>query len=412
MNRKAFLVSAAATAATMLTRPARSLAVQPAPAAGEEMPNWAFPDLTTLFREPIKIQSIELLRAQGRLLLVVKSADGRRGVTQCSDRMPHLVSLLRGLVLPHFAGQDARQLLQLVDNAYRLNSNYKYAGMPLWNSIGSVEVAVWDLLGQIAGKPVSAMLGRQVRRDYPVYVSDFDRERPPEAVADVLLKKMAVTGATGVKIKLGGRMRNTPEDDRRTRALVPIIRKRLGDATTIYADANGSYTVAEGIAIGRLCEEYGVAVMEEPCNFEDEDGIRRVNDALSRLTLAGGEQDTSLYRFRRLAQTGVYDVLQPDIYDNGGLARALQVAAIAQAAGKQIAPHSPKADPLIGPFWQFAAICPNLFGLQEFVYTDEPEPSWFTPKITVRDGRMTIPATPGMGIAYDDGIWARAEKVL
>lgn len=409
MNRRVFLGRAAVAAAMF---PVRSLAAQSVPSAEEAMPNWAFPDLTTVFREPITIQSIELVRAQGRLLLVVKSVDGRRGVTQCSDRMPHLVSLLRGLVLPHFVGQDARQLLQLVDNAYRLNSNYKYAGMPLWNSIGSVEVAVWDLLGQIAGRPVYEMLGRQVRRDYPVYVSDFDRERPPEAVADVLLKKMAVTGAKGVKIKLGGRMRNTPEDDRRTRALVPIIRKRLGDTTTIYADANGSYTVAEGIAIGRLCEEHGVAVMEEPCNFEDEDGIRRVNDALSRLTLAGGEQDTSLYRFRRLAGTGVYDVLQPDLYYNGGLARALQVAAIAQAAGKQIAPHSPKADPLIGPFWQFAAICPNLFGLQEFVYTDEAEPSWYTPKITVRDGRMTIPATPGMGIAYDEGIWARAEKVL
>jgi len=412
MNRRNFLSSAAVSAATILASPIRSRAAQSVPAAEEAMPNWAFPDLTTVFREPIKIQSIELVRAQGRLLLVVKSVDGRRGVTQCSDRMPHLVSLLRGLVLAYFVGQDARQLLQLVDNAYRLNSNYKYAGMPLWNSIGSVEVAVWDLLGQIAGRPVYEILGRQVRRDYPVYVSDFDRERPPEAVADVLLKKMAVTGAKGVKIKLGGRMRNTPEDDRRTRALVPIIRKRLGDTTTIYADANGSYTVAEGIAIGRLCEEHGVAVMEEPCNFEDEDGIRRVNDALSRLTLAGGEQDTSLYRFRRLAGTGVYDVLQPDLYYNGGLARALQVAAIAQAAGKQIAPHSPKADPLIGPFWQFAAICPNLFGLQEFVYTDEAEPSWYTPKITVRDGRMTIPATPGMGIAYDEGIWARAERVL
>jgi len=46
---------------------------------------------------------------------------------------------------------------------------------------------------------------------------------------------MAATGARGVKIKLGGRMRNTPDDDRRTRALVPVIRRRLGDATTIYA---------------------------------------------------------------------------------------------------------------------------------------------------------------------------------
>lgn len=47
--------------------------------------------------------------------------------------MVHLTSLLRGLILPHFIDQDARNLPQLVDNAYRLNSNYKYAGMPLWN---------------------------------------------------------------------------------------------------------------------------------------------------------------------------------------------------------------------------------------------------------------------------------------
>jgi L-alanine-DL-glutamate epimerase-like enolase superfamily enzyme len=376
------------------------------------------PDLRKLFPDPISIRSVELLKipggsSAGRLLMVVTAQDGKRGITLCNDRMPNLVSLFRGLVLPHFEGKDARDLPQLVENAYRLNSNYKYAGMPLWNCIGSVEIAVWDLLGQLAQKPAYALLGKPVRSQYEVYISDFYRGgEPPEAVVDRLADKLAATGANGVKIKVGGRMVNTPEDDKRTRIFVPMVRKKLGDTAVIYADANGSFSEKEGIETGKFLEDYGVAIFEEPCNFEDEEGIRKVNQALKKIKLAGGEQDTSLYRFDRLARTEVYDLLQPDLYYNGGLLRALQVSEIVRKYGKDIAPHTPKADPLIGPFWQFAALAPNLYGLQEFVYNPgEKTPDWYTPAIRIQEGKMMIPDTPGLGIQYDERVIKAAEKI-
>ena len=408
MNRLDFVKTLTATAAGLI-----SMTGSAARPTADSMPTWPVPDLKKAFPDPIPIRSVELLKAQDEHLLVITATDGTRGVTVCNDRMQHLTSLLRGLVLPHFVGKDARDLPTLTDNAYRLNSNYKYAGMPLWNCIGSVEIAGWDLLGKLARKPAYALLGQPVRQDYPVYISDFDRANDPEKVFGRMQEKLAATGATGVKIKVGGRMVNTPEDEARTRRLVPLARKMFGDKTTIYADANGSYTAREGIEIGRLLEDHGVAIFEEPCNFEDENGLRAVNQALTKLKLAGGEQDTSLYKFQRLAQTGVYDLLQPDLYYNGGLLRALQVAKIAEVAGKTIAPHTPKADPLIAPFWQFAALAPNLYGLQEFVLNPgEKSPTWFTPNIRVTGGVMRIPTTPGLGIAYDESIWKTAEKIV
>lgn len=319
--------------------------------AQDSLPNWPQPNLKAVLPEIIKIESVELLKTQGELMLVVK-ANGQMGITECNDRMQHLVSLLKGLVLPHFIGKDARDLPQLVDNAYRLNSNYKYAGMPLWNCIGSVEIAVWDLLGQIAQKPVYEFLGKPIRAEYPVYISDFNREGDLEKIANQLLEKLEATGAKGVKIKVGGRMVNTPENATQTRKYIPILRKILGNDITIYADANGSYTPREGIEVGIMLEDNGVAIFEEPCNFEDEEGMKAVTKALSKIVLAGGEQDSSLYRFRRLAQTQVYDLLQPDMYYNGGILRTLQVSEIAKQYGAVgIAPHTPKADPLIAPFW-------------------------------------------------------------
>ncbi|QDK80358.1 mandelate racemase/muconate lactonizing enzyme family protein [Spirosoma sp. KCTC 42546] len=378
-----------------------------------DLPNWKLPDLRKAIPDSVLIRSVELLKTQQQLMLVVTAQNGTRGITQCNDRMQNLSSLLKGLVIEHFVGKDARDLPELVDNAYRLNSNYKYAGMPLWNSIGSVEIAVWDLLGRIARKPVYELLGKPIRTQYGVYISDFDRGTDSaEVVVDRLAQKLAATGAKGVKIKVGGRMRNTPEDEHRTRAFVPLVRKKLGDSITIYADANGSYTPEEGIQIGRMLEDNGVAIFEEPCNFEDEDGIRRVNKALTKLVMAGGEQDTSLYRFERLARTDVYDLLQADVYYNGGILRGLQVAEIARSFGKHIAPHTPKADPLIAPFWHLAAVCPNLYGLQETVYElNSKAPTWYEPAIHVQNGTMHIPNTPGLGIDYDDKIWKSAERI-
>ncbi|TDB67443.1 mandelate racemase/muconate lactonizing enzyme family protein [Arundinibacter roseus] len=383
-----------------------------------DLPAWPLPDLKKVFPDPVSIRSVELLKLKegseaGRLLLVVTAKDGAQGMTLCNDRMPNLISLFKGLVKPHFVGKDARDLPVLADNAYRLNSNYKYAGMPLWNCIGSLELATWDLLGQLYQKPVYALLGKSVRSSYEVYISDFYRGgQPMEAVVDRLAQKLEATGATGVKIKVGGRMANTAEDDKRTSLFVPMVRKILGDVVTIYADGNGSFSCSEGINTGKLLEDYGVSIFEEPCNFEDEDSIRQVNQALKKIKLAGGEQDTSLYRFDRLARTGVCDILQPDLYYNGGLLRTLQVAEIARQHGKVIAPHTPKADPLIGPFWQFAALASNLYGLQEFVMNPgSKSPSWYSPTIEVKNGKMSIPNTAGLGIVYDTKFITSAEKV-
>lgn len=376
------------------------------------MPSWPLPDLKSILPNKVLIESIELLKIDQYLLMVVRS-NGQFGITQCNDRMPHLVSLLKGLVLPHFIGFDARDLVQLLDNAYRLNSNYKYTGMPLWNCIGSVEIAIWDLLGRVAQKPVHQLLGTAVRSNYPVYISDWSREGDPAAIIAVLQQKLKETGAKGVKIKIGGRMVNTPENAAQTKRYVPALRQGLGDDISIYADANGSYNVKEGIEAGRLLEDHGIAIFEEPCNFEDEEGMRQINKALKKVVLAGGEQDSSLFRFRRLAQNKVYDLLQPDLYYNGGIMRALQVSAIASHyAMKGIAPHTPKADPLIAPFWQVAALAPNLFGLQEFVYDAQSvKPTWHT-KIEAKDGLVEIPSGPGLGVDYDLGILKNAVRIL
>ena len=153
----------------------------------EDLPAWKISPISNTITHPVMIKSIKLVQAQKELFVVITDNDNNRGIAQCNDRMQHLVSIMKGLVFPHFMNQDARNLELLVDNAYRLNSNYKYAGMPLWNCIGSAEIAAWDLLGKIARRPVYQLLGQKLRTEYDVYISDFTRAGDPEKTTDVLL---------------------------------------------------------------------------------------------------------------------------------------------------------------------------------------------------------------------------------
>ncbi|HMO40304.1 MAG TPA: mandelate racemase/muconate lactonizing enzyme family protein [Saprospiraceae bacterium] len=367
--------------------------------------------IKSIITAPVIIENIELLRTQGQLFVRVRSRDGAMGITMCNERMENLYSLLKGLVIPFYTGKDARNIESLCEDVLLDERNYKYGGMPFWNCAGTVEIAIWDLLGNIAQKPVYQLLGEQKCREIPVYLSSLTRNTTAEQEVAFLQQQLEASGASAVKIKVGGRMRNTSEAEARTQALMPLARKVLGDNIIIYADANGSYTAEEGIRIARLLEAHGVDIFEEPCAWEDYDANRQVNKTLTTMKLAGGEQDTSYFRFKEIAETNVYSILQPDVYYNGGILRTLKIALLAAQHNKYFAPHSPKADPLHAPFSQLIAVAPAVYGFQEYPARPKKQPNWYAPHILVKNGKLPVLTEAGLGIQYDETIFAKAERL-
>ncbi len=361
---------------------------------------------------PVIIETIELVRAEKKIFAMVRAkGTDAVGITVCNERMDNLHSLVKGLIVPFYVGKDAREIVTLCEDVFTDERNYKYGGMPFWNSAGSIEIAIWDLLGRIAEQPVHQFLGKKIRNEVPAYLSSLTRDTTAEQETQFLKQKLAETGAKAVKIKVGGRMKNTPEAEVRTQAFVPMARKVLGDDITIYADANGSYTPEEGIRIAKLLEINGIDVFEEPCSWENYAGNRQVHKTLKKMKLAGGEQDSSWWRWLDIAQTDVYSVLQPDLYYNGGIIRALKVAHLAAANGKYFAPHSPKADPLFAPFSQVIAVAPSVYGFQEYPSKPAKQPNWYAPHITVKNGQLPILDGIGLGIEYDKQVLEKGEKI-
>ena len=355
-----------------------------------------------LWTSPVTIATIELLKGRGDFLVRVRSKDGAEGLAAGHPSVLETTwPILTKRVAPFFIGKDARDLESLVDGVYLEDSNYKWQGLAFWVPVASVEIAILDLLGKVAGKPLGELLGTVTRRDVAVYRASGNRGNSPEAEMAYLARLVEETGARAIKFRLGARMRFDDDSTRRDLALIALTRKTFGDGMTIYADANGSYDIPTAVRIGRIMHDHRLAFLEEPVPFDFYDETRQIADALP-IPVAGGEQESSLRRFRWMIEHKGVDVVQPDLLYFGGFVRSIRVARMAASAGIPCTPHMSGGG--LGYLYvaHFASCVPNAGPYQEFKGTDDalPVASETSPLRSV-GGVLKVPTGPGLGVTID-----------
>jgi L-alanine-DL-glutamate epimerase-like enolase superfamily enzyme len=222
-SRRSFFRSAALSGLAVSAPVAlRSRAAAPTAVSKAELDRIAdAPVLNTSFLpKPVTVASIELLRQGKNYLLRTRSTDGAEAITVPNPaRMAESYPIFLTKILPVFVKKDARTLEQLLWDAYRHGSNYKLQGISLWANIAAVEMALLELMGQTARRPVADFFGGAVRRDIDVYYASSNRGNRPEEEIAHLQKLVAGSGVRAVKFRLGGRMsRNADSLPGRTEA--------------------------------------------------------------------------------------------------------------------------------------------------------------------------------------------------
>jgi len=359
---------------------------------------------------PLQIQSIELLQKGREYFVHVRSKDGAEGISVTNSRAEYLYPILNKLVVPYFVGKDARDLESHLFALYRYRSNYKLQGLALWCPLAWVEFAILDMMGRITGKSIGQLFGGVVRREVPFYVASGRRDTTPQQEVDYLMELIEETGARAVKFRVGGRMsRNADAMPGRTRGLIPLARKTLGDEIAIHADANSSYDPPKAIEVGRMLEDINAVYFEEPCPFDHLQDTKRVADALT-IPVAGGEQEYSQRRFRWAIYNRGVDIVQPDLHYYGGLVRSTRVARMAGLAQMPTTVHISGGFGFIYML-HFASYTPDIGQYQEYKRNIEKYSNWFDPPLEIRNGAITVPKGPGVGIT-DIGDLLKGAKLI
>jgi L-rhamnonate dehydratase len=348
--------------------------------------------------------------SQDDLVIKVSTDEGILGIGEV-DSAPEAVKALVDRKSSHaiagslhdlLVGEDPRDVERLWQKLYRGLIYIGRRGIAL-HALSGIDIALWDIAGKAAGKPVHELLGGAKREKVRAYASMLMPDTTTETAERVA--KLREDGFTAVKLGWGVLGRDADHDI----ALAAAAKEAAGDGVEIMIDSGLGYVAdaKTAIRVGRAYEEIGIFWLEEPFEPDEYEAYAELADAVD-IRVAAGEQDTTVWGFRELIERGHVDLIQPDVTRCGGITEWLRIAALAREHGVETVPHAWKSGIIKAASLQCNAVIPDAL-FQEYCIADTPINQTLTKeRLPIdEDGFLAIPTAPGIGVTLDDEVVER-----
>jgi L-alanine-DL-glutamate epimerase-like enolase superfamily enzyme len=291
-------------------------------------------------------------------------------------------------IAPLAVGRDPTDIAKLMAEIAYKQRNCARNG-PVGFALSALDIALWDIAGKRAGKPLYRLLGgEETVERMPTYASllrygnaDIVRRNSEKAVErgykDVKLHEIGV-------------------------AEITAARDAIGDDIALTVDASCAWTLPQAIEMAQKLRAYDLKWLEEPLwPPEDYDGLARLK-AEGGVPTAAGENAGTLADIAQLTTTAGVDYVQPSITKIGGVSALLQIAELARRSGTKIAPHSPYFGPGLIATIHVAASLPEKPTIERFYLDLEASP--LGDLVEAPGGFMRVPNGPGLGIDVDEKV--------
>jgi cis-L-3-hydroxyproline dehydratase len=279
---------------------------------------------------------------------------------------------------PHLIGEDPRQLERL---NRRMDAALK--GHPYVKS--AIDIACWDILGQVSGLPACVLLGGRYGEDFGLYRAIS--QEAPEAMAGKVASYRA-EGYRRFQLKVGG---DPDTDIERIRAVA--VKLQPGDR--LIADANTGWLMHDAMRVVRAVRDVDVYI-EQPClSYEECLSIRRHTNHPFVLDEVIDSVDVLL----RGKADHAMDVVNIKISKFGGLTKARQARDLCVSLGIAMTlEDSWGGDITTAAIAHLAHSTPP-----EFLFTTTDFNSYVTVSTAEGaprrvNGRMSSSAAPGLGV--------------
>jgi len=355
----------------------------------------------------LKIPDLDTTKCDGTqdtLLIRIRTDEGITGVGEC-DSVPLVAKAAIDAPASHSIATGLRSLLigenpleveRLWEKMYKGTIYFGRSG-PAIHAISGIDMALWDIIGQHEGVPVSEAIGGTCHKRLKAYASSLMPDTIAEAAA--LAERYAGQGYRAMKFGWGPIGRNARFDEEQIR----VIRETVGPDIDVMIDAGLAWDLKGALRMAEVYEKYGVFWLEEPLHPDDLAGYRELSGRTS-LYIAGGEQESGCLAFRRLLDEGHLDIIQPDLGRCGGLTEGRRIAHLAHERHKKVVPHAFKTGVLVAASTHFAASIPDGFLIEHTVSTSPLTRDLVPEPIVFKDGYVQVPNRPGLGVTVDDKV--------
>ena len=301
-----------------------------------------------------------------------------------------VVAALTDMIAPIAIGRDATDIAGLHAEIQKRVHIFGRFGITAF-ALSGLDIALWDIAGKAAGKPLHALLGGAKRERLGCYASLL---RYADAALVAQYCEQAVGEGFGA-IKL----------HEVSEPVIAAARAAVPRSAELLLDVNCEWSVADACTIGKRLAPLGLGWFEEPV-FPPEDGagLRAVGQA-SGIPIAAGENCCFTTQFAALFEAGAVQYAQPSVTKVGGVTEFRKVAALAAERGMKLAPHSPYFGPgALATLHLIAALAPEA----RFEYFYLQVDAWlYGDLLRPRRGELEVPQGPGLGADPDPDVIRR-----
>ena len=341
----------------------------------------------TPMREPLVWPGGTRLSASG-LLVEIHTDEGVVGIGEApGPTLPTIKTIIDAELTPVPRRPGSLRTEWLVHRMEEFTRNWSRIGA---YAIAGIEMALLDLKGKALDVSVAQLLGGVCRNRAPVVGYLFIDE--PEANA----RKAAAfveAGYSELKLKVG-------RDFGQDHDTIAAIRDEVGTDVKIRIDANMIWSVPAAIKWIRGLERFDLQYVEQPVPDFDIAGLAQVRRSVA-VPIAADEGCTDIRSALELIKADACDVFVVYPSEAGGLTRARQIAALADAAGKwcaigswaELGAATMANAHVVASSSNFPFASDTHYPLQELDVLTEP--------IEMSKGFIEVSGAPGLGVEFD-----------
>lgn len=382
----------------------------PAAAAADHVQQVLYPKDTSLVITDITVHVVKVNQRGNWIFIELKTNKGITGLGEASQGGGSDQKLILDEINTFFGFVKGQSPFDL--EKYRQRGwERARSGRVSSTAFSGIEHALWDIKGKALEVPVYQLLGGKVRDKIKAYANinratnekDANGRRPAAAFqknAELALQN----GFKALKMAPFDEMKALPSTDQQIKAdidhaisCIEAVRKTIGNDIDLLVDVHSHLDQQLGIETAKRVEPFNLFWFEEPVNpgkYVQE--TKAITDSTVRTT-AGGESIFGREGFAPLINTKALDILMPDVKHCGGIQELKYIAAMAETATLQVAPHNPSGPIATAASVHAVATIPN-FTILEMAYGEVPWRSdLVNPKEEFVDGHITVNDHPGLG---------------
>ena len=303
-------------------------------------------------------------------------------------------------------GEDPEHTERLWDKMYHHTGMSGRRGL-IPNLIAGIDVALWDIRGKAAGKPIHHLLGG-ARREYLDAYLTIDAQPGADfaCVRDESLRMIRQGRELGFnRMKL----ETSPEqvrDEARMPEIVHAARRALGDDGMLMLDVVYRWhDVKTALHTLERVAQDDLYFVEAPFSNDHLDNYAELARR-SPVRVAAGEWLVTRFEFLELLDRGHCDIVQPGVCRVGGFTEAMRVARLAMDRGRLVVPYGWWATGIgLAASLHFAAAienCPLVEFVHPALYPSELRDHLVTPSPLPIGNRFELPTRPGLGVELDE----------